>query len=143
MIKANELRIGNKFDVEVPAYINHRFTALTVTQKGCDTSYADYGQHAPPLPADGIHGLMFIRYEEMEPIPLTSDILEKCGFEGTGKRDTTWTHEKMSPQIEFSKGHYQLFTDEGNFLSDINIEHLHQLQNLYFALTGEELNVRL
>jgi len=84
---------------------------------------------------------------EMEPIPLTPEILVKYGFK----------------KFNLSSGHYfQLdFNNKEAFLFDErlsygimgianfewsacdHIHHLHQLQNLYFALTGEELNYTL
>jgi len=76
-------------------------------------------------------------FEHYEPIPLTEDILLKCGFKGialplylnTGYFEFVWRKE--------------LFLDvEGQWLS-INCHYLHQLQNLYFALCGEELKINL
>lgn len=73
---------------------------------------------------------------ESEPIPITPEILEKCGF------------EKGSIYFYFSKFRIVKINDSNNWLillSDTyhhlcKLKYLHQLQNLYFALTGEELN---
>jgi hypothetical protein len=71
-----------------------------------------------------------------QPIPLTPEILEKCGFE---KRKT------RLGAIIYHKGDFvfneimHLSWKQGNV---IEIKHLHQLQNLYFALTGEELTFK-
>lgn len=72
----------------------------------------------------------------VQPIPLTPEILEKCGF------------EKGSIYFYFSKFRIVQINDSNNWLillSDTyhhlcKLKHLHQLQNLYFALCGEELN---
>ena len=62
------------------------------------------------------------------PIPLTPEILEKVRFAGT----------IFPAQLSIS--------DSGKYYwGNINVElkYLHQLQNLYFALTGEELEIKL
>lgn len=77
------------------------------------------------------------------PIELTEEILEKCGFEPCSD-DGLWNYIGM-----------QSFTLQNRYLSgdgfdaklfneDIMpfIKSLHQLQNLYFALTNEELNYK-
>jgi hypothetical protein len=72
---------------------------------------------------------------DREPIPLTEEILLKCGFVCDGDY--------------YVNGNWLIEFDEENmseFLIDntaIVIKHLHQLQNLYFALTGEDLNGKL
>lgn len=52
--------------------------------------------------------------ESIQPIPLTNEIRKKAG-----------------DFVDFSANHYD------------HIQYVHQLQNLYFALTGEELNINL
>src|SRR5690606_20187688 len=91
-------------------------------------------------------------YDSFEPIPLTEEWLLKFGF----KKDT-----KGSVSIQFNYGvnpitkdymmqliwlktipDYELeecpFYKNGHF----KIKHVHQLQNLYFSLTGEELKLK-
>jgi hypothetical protein len=65
-----------------------------------------------------------------DPIPLTPEILEKIDWNG---------------YVKLNIGSYFKIDDVGHlyYRSDytgINIDYLHQLQNLYFALTGTELN---
>lgn len=71
------------------------------------------------------------------PIPLTEEILLKCGFD----HDVDYMMSKKGLTICFEKIGDALMC----FLECANIEikYLHQLQNLYFALTGEELEVNL
>lgn len=83
---------------------------------------------------DGSH----IYNDEMRGIPLTEEWLVKLGF------------EKKSGS-EFEKGRFIYRSQQrdliiGGFEYDYNgiiyhPEYVHQLQNLYFALTGEELSL--
>ena len=70
------------------------------------------------------------------PIPLTPELLEKAGF------------EKWEPKGWYRKGYMELFDGKPfHWASGHNlcpdIYYLHQLQNLYFALTGNELEINL
>lgn len=68
------------------------------------------------------------------PIQLTEEILLKCGFQPKYFGIKTY----YSPLMELDHDFYLMGVDYG-----VKIKHLHQLQNLYFALTGEELEVKL
>jgi hypothetical protein len=72
-------------------------------------------------------------------IPLTPEILEKAGFVKSINFDNTY--------IKLIKGESFILKDckDGTFFvyTGIRCQYLHQLQNLYFALTGEELNIEL
>jgi hypothetical protein len=94
-----------------------------------------------------------IRYtakeEAYEPIPLTPELLEKCGFENLTLKLTGDTNLEINPDGD----EYDVFIrqqDENNylqqdfvFLTKASFKYLHQLQNLYFALTGSELEINL
>lgn len=91
------------------------------------------------------------------PIPLTTNWLEKFGFEknkdnrwmrgksryaifyfeyyATGEDNTMWRIEYHDK--DYGRNEYK----DCNQWGDI-IKHVHQLQNLYFALTGEELTYK-
>ena len=79
---------------------------------------------------------------ELEPIPLKEDWLIKLGFECLTnsveerfrKGDFNWYSSLGSVVIELDNGisSYDLHTD---------CKYVHQLQNLYFALLGEELEI--
>lgn len=115
MIKASELRIGNWVQVN-GAYTGDGFEIEGKQITGIMNNYVY------------LLGMLEITtsFEELQPIPLTPEILEKCG-----KTDKRF-------QLEFS-------IMEGRFwyLKHYELFYLHQLQNLYFALTGEELTVNL
>jgi len=81
-------------------------------------------------------------------IALTPEILEKCGFD----RYTEVPNDGIGDKLEVFEGLYGVvffFDVHGalvfkDYHSNMNRpKYLHQLQNLYFALTGEELEVKL
>lgn len=76
-----------------------------------------------------------------EPIPLTEEILLKCGFKkGIGE----FQHCKLGAIRLLpihNRPYFLVKSISGDPISSINF--LHQLQNLYFALTGEELTVNI
>ncbi len=72
-----------------------------------------------------------------QPIPLTEEWLVKFG--GV-KGQYVWRLNDMClDQMQRSK-EYFLSINEGEYIEGIPIKYVHSLQNLYFALTGEELN---
>ena len=80
-----------------------------------------------------------INYGEINPIPLTEEWLVKFGFE---KR--RYIHEGIIfGKDEFWDLEYYIAHDiyEISQLEIDNLKYVHQLQNLYFALTGNELEI--
>ena len=82
-----------------------------------------------------------------EPIPLSEELLLKCGFEI--KPDSalpTFVYSgRLDLQVEFMLGKYSFRIEvENRHTTFVRVvDYLHQLQNLYFAITGEELRVEL
>jgi hypothetical protein len=76
----------------------------------------------------------------VKPIPLTEEWLLKFGFE-FDKGCSYWKSE-----IELTKDtmeeYFTAFDCRGFGFCEKEIKHVHQLQNLYFALTGEELTIK-
>lgn len=73
--------------------------------------------------------------EECYCIPITEELLLECGFEKhQGGNDTVY----YNPLLELD-AHFRLKGVSYN----VQVKSLHQLQNIYFALTGEELEVNL
>lgn len=76
--------------------------------------------------------------EDCNPIPLTAEILSKCGFSKNGSIQLTrrlfldWSFGSEFWLSDSEDGDVTLHTFE-------NINSLHQLQNLYFAIAGKEL----
>lgn len=75
----------------------------------------------------------------VSPIPITPEILEAAGFETVRgelyKINGYWYDLKDKTFGSFA-------IENGEPIAE-NIKSLHQLQNLYFALTGEELTVNM
>lgn len=117
-MNANELRIGN--------WVEYRDDNLNLEFKPIEIGVADI------VSIDAACDNMYY-----EPIPLTPEILEKCGF------DSDWSYDIP----KYQKNNFIMFWDgetlSANFghMVDLSVylKHLHQLQNLYYALTQTEL----
>jgi len=138
-MKASELRIGNYV---MEKHYGLRKVIKIDSREGQDNVYRDaYGD---------AHG-GFIR-----PIPLTEEWLLKFGFEVIG----TYVNEGILVtdyginitdcnndeklivsdwNMNVSIGEY---SEDDYYVCNFNYKHVHQLQNLYFALTGEELKIK-
>ena len=88
-----------------------------------------------------------IKNAELNPIPITPEWLERLGFE---KRISPKGHENW---VMYSQHHFAFVLREitpfigftyHSYGTDhsLQIDHVHQLQNLYHALTGQELTVK-
>jgi len=84
--------------------------------------------------------------QSASPIQLSSEILEKCGFVLNGyyyKRQPEFENIEYR-LIEFPSGTWIVSKGFINYNHEITaIKYLHQLQNLYFALTNTELIINL
>jgi len=72
-------------------------------------------------------------YPKVSPIPLTEEWLIKFGFDGQDYNLFT---------IELSRNQFMILKDEWLIVISNNCKYVHQLQNIYFALTGEELTIK-
>lgn len=121
-MKANELRIGNLLDL-------HGQEDYKVI--GLDPKYITVKHKNHESTDDGSNLL---------PIPLTEEWLLKFGFE---KDDVGWVIN-MNKETQLASGDEDSVWYIGSsiYWGEVpqNIKHVHTLQNLYFALTGEELN---
>ena len=70
----------------------------------------------------------------LSPIPLTPEVLEKCGAVSNAYQDRYEFDEIDNLHFEYCGIRNIIWSEKYP-----HIQHLHQLQNLYFALTGEEL----
>ena len=84
----------------------------------------------------------------IEPIRITEEILLKCGFvKALGVFNIECCKSILYLRLAYDKGfYYGIKSSDCNsceFDDVISIKYLHQLQNLYFALTGQELEIKL
>jgi len=121
-MNANEFRIGN------------------ITDKGTVVTFYESGIHVG-------YGKCF-KFSEVNGIELTPEWLIKLGFEKSSYINSEFSlHEKEcfcltfnennSGGISISAGDY---AEDGSLLS--HIKYVHQIQNLYFALTNKELKLQ-
>ena len=118
MIQANELRIGN--------YILNNdklFRIVGIDQYKIRSKRYDQVSDLP-IYCDYLTG------EWIKPIPLTEDILLKCGF--------NWINLGVMVKDNYFIRHDGCLTM--CMKSGVLLTTVHQLQNLYFALTKQELN---
>lgn len=123
-IKANELRIGNYFYWE-----------------------AEGKKYIMQVDTEDFSGVE--NFKNYQPIPLDESILLSCGFE----KDDTGVDMFDQDYHEWYQKEYPIIgvlcqSSDKSYLFDENtdmlrIKYLHQLQNLYFALTQTELEINL
>jgi hypothetical protein len=114
---AKELRVGN--------YLlqTNQIDYDTLGHKRYPDSVITVGKH-----------LFTYEDEDIKPIPLTEEWLVRFGFE----KVSGWDDYKgwIKDYVELECDSYGF--DYVNNI-DKEVKHVHQLQNLYFALTGEEI----
>lgn len=81
---------------------------------------------------------------DFEPIPLTEEWLLKFGFEKSNNNTEFYTFDLSKLSIHLKSKQY---ADGRTYFNswciiEKQIEYVHQLQNLYFALTQEELKIK-
>ena len=122
-MKVNELRIGNWIDFRsTPGEIEQ---VMSITNGNVNN----------------------VNIDDIQPIPLTEEWFIKLGF---NYRYPFEDSDSFVFQIITNKGERITFgyvSDEIGWCSDrllitIETHYVHQLQNLYFALTGEELELK-
>lgn len=125
-MKANELRIGNLVKNKIDGSVNPvNFLAPTDMGMVLTTSYFPH-----------------FTIEQAEPIPLTEDWLVKFGFNKSGDNCYRLGQLKqMTNQLQKGTTGHGSFFMYGSIIFT-HIKHVHQLQNLYFALTCEELTIK-
>lgn len=132
MIKATELRIENllqcQFKADGPLH--------TITITGVKDNLISWNaEGCCPAP-------LILLNDSYSAIPLTEEWLERLGFEflhnGKPRR---WCHSETRwfDLSQFGSGYEMAYL---NMPSTMPVQFVHQLQNLFFALTGEELTIK-
>ena len=90
--------------------------------------------------ADDILFLSTYSVDYVEPIQITPEWLEKFGFVKVGNHyeKNCFNLYKYKDEIEIE---FRNDEDDESFVIGMRYNYVHQLQNLYFAITGEELMV--
>lgn len=130
MINKTELRIGNK------VYVNDAIAEVCGIGESDVSCRFQFGNTIV---------LGRLSFEEIRPIELSPSILEACGFE---KDRNGW----LLPGTQFSLTEQfypcwldrMLWTQDLPEFKDLSLKHLHQLQNIFYWLTGgTELSINL
>lgn len=130
-IKPQDLRYGNLIETQGKIFIVKAIEAFIVT--------ADRGK-----------GNADFTYAEVNPIPLTEEILLMAGFNKDYKKGYIGIDAVNSDFVltePFKMGewqnHYCFQFDAGNVPKFKRIEFLHELQNMFWTLYNEELEINL
>lgn len=137
-MEANELRIRN--------IISDNFIRYKVAEISFGIIKGFSTLNGKDIYPDTVYSL---NIENLQGIPLTEEILLKCGF--IIKISDSFSYHFKANVIPtdilylikvcfYSDGKFMTVT-VGNY--DTKIQYLHELQNLIHALTGEELNIKL
>ena len=136
MIKINELRIGNYLQNEIDKSL---LVVCGLRENEIMTTVSERSKY--PLPIGW----------KAQPIPLTEEWLLKFGFNPAKSTPILGWYFIDTGKFEFEilfgvqrldgkrDGKYKVYVCN-NYLCDIF--YIHDLQNLYFALTGEELTMK-
>lgn len=124
MISYSELRIGNRI-------LTSRGAIIMVCNINNDGRINKGYSHTPELAS-------------CNGIPMTENLLLKCGFETMGGYlELTINHEKELTIYQGDKNSIVEAVFDCNGFELFRCKYLHQLQNLYWCLTGTELTVKL
>lgn len=124
-MEANELRIGNLIygvsdRVERITYLTERLVKTNLLKLDAESQ--------------------ILSFKDIEPIPLTEEWLLKFGFEIQVFTLTKRYKSKCGNLLLYIMPDNVVFAN--GVINDIRLEPVHQLQNLYFALTNEELTIK-
>ena len=146
MIKINDLRIGNYIQFGILNIVKvESIKPKTLIAKAKD-SVSGKDEIWDMVSFSGNTASGASRIEVFEPIPLTEEILLKCGFKYVEYFNSFGTKEygyklgilTIRQSLEKTKYLY----DYNNDLY-VELKSLHQLQNIYFFLMGQELEINL
>lgn len=140
-MKTKELRLGNWIKID-----RGLGRIVSLKTKEYETWSTDSGYPA----VVGIQGESYFdcTEDEIEGIALTEDILIKCGFESF----TTQYYGVLYSLKRHTKGRkleaISIFLNTGRISICGNLiwnkcNYLHQLQNLYYAIQGKELRIKM
>jgi hypothetical protein len=121
-MKASELRIGNSIYYKISGLLDEPKDRYKIIEM----SYYNFKT------------LSSEEDENYQPIPLTEELLLTFGFESDG---IEWWNGVLSLGI-YKDGLYYCPTEDIHYRLGKEFKYVHELQNLHFALTGEELTIK-
>lgn len=122
MIQANGLRIGNYCYCQDDINVIYGITKEGFVQYEKDSN------------------VYYCGIDELKPIELTEEILLKCGFEISTDKEHFFINYYGFCLVYDGKDYCLKMRIDEPYVVCYS-RYLHQLQNLYFALTGEELEI--
>lgn len=141
MINANELRIGNLVSNEFYEHFKTKIEVFSINDKGINLEIEDDIKWyeivnrfiAPEYTFEKLYG-----------IPLTEEWLLNFGFDEVY---SSWYRIRYDHTCNFigfdiSKTDDKSMEGLRYYENYVKIKYVHQLQNLFFALTGEELKLK-
>lgn len=138
MIDTKELRLGNIVQ------FGNRFIVLDAITSG---GVSEVGGVVSTGNALHPYDRKFIPLRDINPVLLTEDVLLKCGFERNEVNEEIYFRKyECFELLKFNEnGDFAFICGDnlkGNYVNT-RVDYLHQLQNLYFAIIGEELEVNI
>lgn len=79
------------------------------------------------------------RYEVLSGIPLTEYRILNLGFE---ERDNTYSYGGLHISKKFDYWQWLITDESDGIIINKRLQYVHQIQNLYFALTNEETELK-
>lgn len=134
-MRPEELCIGN--------WVRRRWTCTDTGREVVrDFQITEIRKNGETLYAWGKNGNMG-RVEQLEPIPLTQEILEKNGFESTSApSERVWKRNGQEVWLDNEGKKYWANIKNGEFYFEGYIEHAHELQHA-LRLCGIEKTIEL
>lgn len=143
-MKAQELRIGNYVTIDNPkAWPSLKGLPMRVTEYHAERDN-DFPNSTGSISVEDDDRDSYGQFDEfIKPIPLTEDWLNRMGLEWDiywqGHTDGNWVLTPGNDSGNWRIAYGKRRTDTIVY----DIKYVHQLQNLYFTLTGKELTLTL
>jgi hypothetical protein len=145
MLQAKELRFGNKVQTRQGEIITVQQilsnTLIYDTQMKVNREIVNArGAFKTAYTTQVIEMVKEADFQEIDPIVLTPKVLEKCGLRNFIREEWILSIGKIHIDFEFHADGLRL---RPPYPCRINIQYVHQLQNLLFSITGHELETEL
>lgn len=111
--------------LRIGSHVQHHGKRKMVHSMGGDTVYL-----LPSIVSSVAH---VAKTDEIEPIPITPELLTELGFQ---YRDNTYWEHWFLGSFDIERKEGSLYFD---YNSEIRLEYLHELEDLYYLIYGAEL----